>query len=145
VKQINLPDVLAEVTAAFGRYERALRDNDLAVLDELFWDHEHVVRYGPEEALYGPDAVRRFRSGRPTDDLDRTLLRSMITTFGQDTATTSVEFQRRRSGRRGRQSQTWVRTSVGWRIVAAHVSLDATAGSPDDGARSPASAAPGLR
>lgn len=123
--EINRPDVLAEVTAAFGRYEQALRTNDLAVLDELFWDDERTVRFGPGESLYGTEAVRRFRSGRPTDDLDRTLLQTIITTFGDSTATTSTEYQRRRSGRRGRQSQTWIRMPGGWRVVAAHVSFDA--------------------
>jgi hypothetical protein len=35
---INLPDVMAEVTAAFARYERALVDNNIGTLDQLFWD-----------------------------------------------------------------------------------------------------------
>jgi hypothetical protein len=122
VTDINRPDVVAEVTAAFERYERAFCENDLAVLDELFWEDDRVVRFGPTETLYGVDAVRRFRRGRPSDDLARTLLRTTITTFGETTATTSIEFRRHRSGRRGRQSQTWIRTVDGWRVVAAHVS-----------------------
>ena len=45
------------------------------------------------------------------------------TTFGQDMATANVEFQRVGSLRTGRQSQTWLRTPEGWRVVSAHVSL----------------------
>jgi len=50
---VNLPDVVREVTAAFERYEQTLNDNDVATLDELFWDSAHTVRYGPTEGLYG--------------------------------------------------------------------------------------------
>ncbi|HWH09536.1 MAG TPA: oxalurate catabolism protein HpxZ [Solirubrobacteraceae bacterium] len=139
---INKPDVVAEVTSVFERYEQAFRENDLAVLDELFWEDERVVRFGPTETLYGADAVRRFRSGRPADDLDRTLLRTTITTFGETTATTSVEFRRHRSGRQGRQSQTWIRTRDGWRIVAAHVSAVAASPTPDELARASVHVAP---
>ena len=35
-KQVNLPEMVAEVTAAFERYEAALVGNDVATLDELF-------------------------------------------------------------------------------------------------------------
>ncbi len=121
--EINRPEVLAEVTAAFERYEHALGDNDIDVLNELFWDDRRVVRFGGGVSFYGPDAIRQFRSSRPTDDLDRTLLSTAITTFGDDAATAVVEFQRHNSGRHGRQSQTWIRTDEGWRIVLAHVSL----------------------
>ena len=120
---INLPEVLAEVTAAFNRYEQALVGNDVAVLDELFWDSPHTLRYGATENLYGYDAIRAFRAGRPAAGLDRTLLRTVLTTYGHDFATANVEFQRAGSARTGRQSQTWLRTPAGWRVVAAHVSL----------------------
>jgi len=122
--QINQADVLVEVTAAFQRYESALLSNDVAVLNELFWDDERAVRFGATESLYGSDAVKRFRSARPIHDRQRTLMRTTITTFGKDAATASVEFRRHRSGHYGRQSQTWIRTAAGWRIVAAHVSHD---------------------
>ncbi len=120
---INLPDVLAEVTAEFQRYEKALTGNDVAVLDELFWNSPHTLRYGATENLYGYDAIRAFRAGRPAQGLERTLLKTVITTYGQDMATANVEFQRTGSARPGRQSQTWLRTSEGWRVVSAHVSL----------------------
>jgi hypothetical protein len=120
--EINRPGVLAEVTVAFERYEQALRSNDLAVLAELFWDDDRVVRLGPDESLYGTKELWQFRANRPTDDLDRTLVRTTITTFGDSAAITVAEFQRSRSGSIGRQSQTWIRTAAGWRIVAAHVS-----------------------
>ena len=121
--QINLPEVLAEVTAAFARYERALTANDVAVLDELFWRSPHTLRYGATENLYGYDAIAGFRAARPAAGLERALLRTVITTYGQDCATANVEFRRCGSDRTGRQSQTWLRTPDGWRVVAAHVSL----------------------
>ena len=120
---VNLPDVLADVTAAFERYEVALVTNDVAVLDELFWNSPHTLRYGATENLYGFDEIRAFRAGRPSAGLARTLGRTVITTFGRDFATANTEFHRAQSDRIGRQSQTWVRTPEGWRVVAAHVSL----------------------
>jgi hypothetical protein len=120
---INLPDVLAEVTAAFDRYERALVANDVAVLDELFWDSPHTLRYGVGENLYGHDAIAAFRAARPAQGLARALLKTVITTYGRDFATANVEFRREGSDRTGRQSQTWMRTPEGWRVVSAHVSL----------------------
>lgn len=121
--QINLPDVLQEVQAAFARYEKALTGNDVAVLDELFWNSPHTLRYGATENLYGYDAIQAFRAGRPAQGLARTVLRTAITTYGRDFATANIEFQREGSKKIGRQSQTWVRLPEGWRVVAAHVSL----------------------
>lgn len=120
---INLPDVLQEVTAAFERYERALVGNDVAVLDELFWNSPHTLRYGATENLYGYAQIQAFRAARPAAGLARTLGRTVITTYGRDFATANTEFHRSGSDRVGRQSQTWVRTPDGWRVVAAHVSL----------------------
>lgn len=121
--QINLPDVLAEVTAAFARYEQALVHNDVAVLDELFWDSPHTLRFGATENLYGYQAIQAFRAGRPSAGLARELHNTVITTFGRDFATANTEFRRLGSDRTGRQSQTWTRTPQGWRVVSAHVSL----------------------
>lgn len=120
---INLPDVLAEVSAQFARYERALTSNDVAVLDELFWDSPHTLRYGATENLYGYQAIKDFRAGRPAQGLEREVLRTVITTYGRDFATADIEFRRSGSARTGRQSQAWVRMPEGWRVVAAHVSL----------------------
>jgi hypothetical protein len=120
---INLSDVLVEVTAVFERYERALVENDVAVLDELFWDSPHTLRFGATENLYGYEAIRAFRAGRPSTGLARTLGKTVITTYGRDFATANTEFFRHGSDRTGRQSQTWLRTPEGWRVVAAHVSL----------------------
>jgi hypothetical protein len=120
---INLPEVLAEVNAVFARYEHALVSNDVAVLDELFWNSPHTLRYGATENLYGYDAIRDFRAGRSPQGLARELLKTVITTYGRDFATANTEFQRQGSSRTGRQSQTWLRTKQGWRVVAAHVSL----------------------
>lgn len=119
--EINLPDVLAEVTAVFEQYERALVTNDVAMLDQLFWQSSHTVRYGATENLYGYDAIAQFRAGRSAVGLDRALKNTVITTYGRDFATANTEFER--SGKSGRQSQTWMRTEKGWKVVAAHVSL----------------------
>lgn len=120
---INLPEVLAEVTAAFARYEDALVNNKVEVLDELFWNSPHTLRYGATENLYGYAAIHEFRAARPAQGLERSLLKTVITTYGSDMATANVEFQRAGSTHAGRQSQTWMRTPGGWRVVAAHVSL----------------------
>jgi hypothetical protein len=120
---IDLPDVLAEVTAVFDRYEKALVTNDVAVLDELFWASPHTLRYGITENLYGFDEIRAFRAARPGQGLEREVLKTVITTYGRDFATANIEFQRANSAKTGRQSQTWMRTPEGWRVVAAHVSL----------------------
>jgi Protein of unknown function (DUF3225) len=120
---INIPDVLAEVTAVFARYEDALVHNQVEVLDELFWDSPKTIRYGIAENLIGVDAIREFRAARPATGLARRLASTVITTYGRDTATAMTEFHRDGSTRIGRQSQTWVRMPDGWRVVAAHVSL----------------------
>ncbi|MCB8838311.1 oxalurate catabolism protein HpxZ [Aurantimonas sp. VKM B-3413] len=120
---INLPDIVAEVTAAFERYEAALVSNDVAVLDELFWQSEFTVRFGTTENLFGYEAIAAFRAARPSAGLARRLSDTVITTFGRDFATASTLFHRETSERVGRQMQTFVRTDAGWRIVAAHVSL----------------------
>ena len=122
---LNLPHVVAELTAAFERYERALVDNDVPVLNELFWRSEATVRYGVTEELYGYDEICGFRAARAPVDLKRVLTRVVLTTYGEDFATASCEYRRVESGKRGRQMQTWMRTPQGWKIVAAHVSLRA--------------------
>lgn len=120
---INRPLVLAEVTAAFYRYEEALVSNDVAVLDELFWHDIRTVRLGAGENLYGIEEIRAFRAARPATGLQRELRNTVITTFGEDYAVCSTEFTREGSDRIGRQQQTWVRFPYGWRIVAAQVSV----------------------
>lgn len=120
---INRPDVLAEVTAAFDRYEAALMANDVATLDELFWDSPHTLRYGAGENLYGIEAIRSYRHARPATGLARAILRTQITTYGDSFAATHLEFQRVGSERLGRQTQAWVKLPQGWRVVSAHVSL----------------------
>lgn len=120
---INLPDVHAEVTAAFTRYEHALVHNQVDVLDELFWNSPHTVRYGVGENLVGIEAIRAFRIARPSVGLARSLQDTVITTFGRDAATAMTLFRREGGTKIGRQSQTWARMPQGWCVVAAHVSL----------------------
>lgn len=122
---INLPDVHAEVSAVFARYEDALVHNRTEVLDALFWDSEHTVRYGTAENLHGIEAIRAFRQARSATGLARTLDSTVITTYGRDVATAMTLFRRDRPGQGmlGRQSQTWLRMPSGWCVVAAHVSL----------------------
>ncbi len=122
--EINLPEIVAEVAAAFARYEAALTSNDVATLNALFWDSPHTIRYGIGENLYGAAEIAAFRGGRSPNGLARTLQRTVITTYGRDHATASTLFTRdAMPGRIGRQMQTWVRLPSGWRVVAAHVSL----------------------
>ncbi|WP_406902763.1 oxalurate catabolism protein HpxZ [Klebsiella aerogenes] len=122
-QEINLPQVVSEVTAAFYRYEQALVSNDIAMLDALFWHDTRTVRLGAGENLYGIDEIRAFRAARPAAGLSRELRHTVITTYGEDYAVCSTEFTREGSARIGRQQQTWVRFACGWRIVAAQVSL----------------------
>lgn len=123
MQDINIPDIVAEVTAAHNRYEIAVTENDVAVLDELFWNSPHTLRFGATENLYGYDQIAAFRKARSADNLERDVRKVTITTYGRDYATTNVEFTRTTTDRIGRQSQAWLRTEAGWRIVAAHVSL----------------------
>jgi hypothetical protein len=122
--EIDLPDVLAEVTAQFARYEQALVSNDVAVLNELFHRDARTLRYGIGENLYGYDEVTAFRAARSPVGLMRRTARTVITAYGRDTAVASTLFYRDTApGKVGRQMQTWIRFPQGWRIVAAHVSI----------------------
>jgi hypothetical protein len=122
--QINIPEVVAEVTAAFARYETALVTNDTAVLDELFRTADETVRFGIAENLFGIEEIRNFRNNRPPIGLAREVARTNITTYGRDFATTAITFYRDTApGKVGRQMQSWARFPEGWRVVAAHVSL----------------------
>ena len=122
--QVDIPEVLAEVTAQFARYEEALVTNDVAVLDELFRNDPRTLRYGVGENLYGYTEITAFRAARSPIGLNRRTDRTVITTYGRDMAVASTLFYRDSApGRVGRQMQTWVRFPEGWRIVAAHVSV----------------------
>jgi hypothetical protein len=123
--EINLADVVAEVTAAFMSYQKALDADDLDTLDELFWKSPLTLRYGPNGTLLGHAAISGYRRGRKAEGaqaVPRGMKNTVITTFGRDLAVTNTETTRAGSRTIGRQSQTWVRIPEGWRIVAAHVS-----------------------
>ena len=121
---IDLPEVVAEVRAAFERYERALVSNDVETLDAIFRDDPRTIRYGATENLYGYDEIRKFRAGRSPVGLIRTLSNTVITTYGRDYAVASTLFRRDTvPGKIGRQTQTWVRFADGWRVVVGHVSV----------------------
>jgi hypothetical protein len=121
---IDLPDVVAEVTAAFDRYEQALVTNDVATLDAIFRNDPRTIRYGGAEILYGHAEIAAFRGARSAVGLARTLSKTVITTYGRDFAVASTLFHRASApGKVGRQMQTWVRFGDGWHVVAAHVSL----------------------
>jgi hypothetical protein len=122
--EIDLPEVVAEVTAAFDRYEKALVTNDVAVLDEIFHEDPRTIRYGATEILYGFDEIAAFRAARSPVGLARTISKTVITTYGRDFAVASTLFHRATMpGKVGRQMQTWARFPEGWRVVAAHVSV----------------------
>ena len=122
--EIDLPDVVVEVKAAFDRYEKALVANDVRTLNELFRDDTRTIRYGVSEILYGSADIKSFRGARSPVALGRTLSRTVITTFGRDFAVACTLYERPSApGKIGRQTQTWVKFPEGWRVVAAHVSL----------------------
>lgn len=120
---LNDPETLAEIRKVFALYEQALTENDTVTLDSLFHDAPQTVRYGVGENLYGAAEIAAFRQNRAGGSPPRHILRQAITTYGRDFATTNIEFQRVGGNTIGRQSQAWVRTESGWRIVSAHVSL----------------------
>lgn len=122
--KINLPQIVAEVEVEYARYEAALANNDVEVLNELFWKSPLTIRYGVGENLYGHDEIAAFRSARTPADTAKQRSRTVVTTYGTDLGTVNTLFQRDTvSGKIGRQSQTWLRTPDGWRVVAAHVSI----------------------
>ena len=121
---IDLPEVVAEVRAAFDNYEKALVNNDVPALNALFRDDPRTIRYGAGEVLYGYDAIKSFRVARSPVGLGRTISRTVITTYGREFATAATLYERPSApGKIGRQMQTWVKFAEGWRVVAAHVSL----------------------
>lgn len=119
--EVNISEVVAEVRAAFDRYNRAVDENDVEVMNEMFWNSPHTVRYGRAENLYGHTEIAAYRTNRKTK-IERSYPRTVITTFGRDFAIAWTETRIKGSAALGRQSQTWVRNDQGWRIVAAHVS-----------------------
>jgi hypothetical protein len=121
---IDLPEVVAEVKAAFDRYEQALVTNDVAVLDETFHEDSRTIRYGAAEILYGHEEIAAYRAARAPIGLARTISKTVITSYGRDFAVASTLFHRDTvPGKVGRQMQTWVRFAGGWQVVAAHVSV----------------------
>ena len=122
--EIDRPEIVAEVKAAFERYEQALVANDVETLDALFRQDARTIRYGGSENLYGYGEIAAFRAARSPVGLARALSRTVITTYGRDHAVASTLFRRGSApGKVGRQMQTWVRFAEGWRVVAAHVSV----------------------
>ena len=121
--EINIPEVVAEVKAAFLRYQKAVDTQDVAVMNELFWTSPFTVRFGPNGTLIGHDAIANYRQSRAGNNAaPRALQNTVITTFGRDFAATNTETTRAGKPGIGRQSQVWIRTALGWRIAAAHVS-----------------------
>jgi Protein of unknown function (DUF3225) len=122
--EIDLPEVRAEVQAAFDRYEKALTTNDVAVLDDTFRVDPRTIRYGGTEILYGHEEIAAFRAARSSVGLARTISRTVITSYGRDFAVASTLFHRvTMPGKVGRQMQSWVKFPDGWHVVAAHVSV----------------------
>jgi len=122
--EVDLPDAVAEVRAAFDRYEQALVTNDVATLNAIFREAPQTIRYGIGENLYGHTEIAGFRAARAPVGLMRSISRTVITTYGRDFAVASTLFRRETvHGKVGRQQQTWVRFDDGWHVVAAHVSL----------------------
>jgi hypothetical protein len=123
--ELNRPEVVAEVSAAFDAYERALVDHDVAAMNAFFWHAPQTVRYGIAEIQHGGEAISAWRETCVPVPASRKLHRTVVTTFGKDFATVSTEFTSDETPLRGRQMQTWARLgpTQGWKVVAAHVSL----------------------
>jgi hypothetical protein len=127
--EVNKPEIVAEVSAAFVEYERALVDNDIETMNALFWDTPETVRYGIAEVQHGGEAIRAWRASCEPVPVSRRLHRTVVTSFGSNYATVSTEFTSDATSLLGRQMQTWARLGSpaqeyhGWKIVAAHVSL----------------------
>lgn len=119
--EINNPKILSEVTKQFHLYQQALIDNDVEVLNKLFWDKSLTVRFGISENQYGHADISNYRKKLRKPIIKQYIQQCIITTYGSDSATTNIDFKR--EGLNGRQSQTWIRMPEGWRIVAAHVSF----------------------
>ncbi|WP_118179917.1 oxalurate catabolism protein HpxZ [Paraburkholderia phosphatilytica] len=125
---VNRQQIVAEVAAAFDAYERALVDNDTALMNALFWSAPETVRYGIAEIQHGGAAIWQWRDTCEPVPKSRRLHRTVVTTFGTDFATVSTEFTSDATPLTGRQMQTWARLGDpalfgGWIVVAAHVSL----------------------
>lgn len=121
--EVNDPGTLEGLTAACDAYEVALMENDLDTLDALFWDSPLTLRYGVGENLYGIGEIRDFRKARPGGSPQREVIRREIVAYGPKLGVCNLEFRRQGGTRIGRQSQTWLLTEDGWRVVSAHVSL----------------------
>ena len=122
--EANKPEVIAEVRELFERYEQALIDKDVDVLDATFWNSPHTIRYSFDEHGYGFDEIHAHRVRRPPGPGTKEKRRRLeILTLGNDMATVNLEFKMRGQDKIGRQSQTWARfPDVGWKVVSAHVS-----------------------
>ena len=120
----NIPEVVEEIRERFERYERALVDKDVDVLDATFWNSPNTIRYALHENGYGFDEIHAHRVRRPAGtNIKEQRIRLEILTLGRDFATVNLEFKVRGRDLVGRQSQTWVRfPDVGWKVVSAHVS-----------------------
>ncbi len=122
-EQIDLPDVIAEVTRLFHAYEHALMTNDVDALNDFFWDDARTTRYGIADRQWGMEELRAYRAATPAPDFTRELHHLRITAFGEAMAVAQVEFVRTDTPLRGFQTQTWARMADGWKIVSAHVSM----------------------
>ena len=124
-REPNRPEVVEEVRAFFERYEQALLDKDVDILDATFWESPHTIRYALHENGYGFDEIHAHRVARPPGPgIKEHRIRLEILTLGDDFATTNLEFKVRGKDQIGRQSQTLVRfPDLGWKVVAAHVSI----------------------
>jgi ketosteroid isomerase-like protein len=115
--------VVDEIRSAFDGYEAALQANDVAALTGCFWQDPRVVRLTSEGGAYGIGEIEAFRNARDPRDLAREITRVEIVALSRDIGVATAEYRRLGSGRRGGQSQVWMRTQAGWRIASAHVSL----------------------
>ena len=120
--EVNIPEIVEEMIDAFMSYEKALKENDVEMINHLFWNDPKTLRYGPNGTLISHELLSAFRRNRKTEGVRRKLKNTQIVTFGRDFAVANTEADDEGEPGTLRQSQTWVRTADGWKIVSAHVS-----------------------
>lgn len=101
-------------------YEKALNDNDINVMNKLFYNNDFVVRYGYTENLYGYTEIVNFRYKRNPTTAPRVLCRNSVILLQDDIAIINSEFVR--GSINCRQTQVWHLFTDGWKIITAHIS-----------------------
>jgi Protein of unknown function (DUF3225) len=110
------------VLACFTAYEEALSAGDVAAMDAWFADDMRTIRFGVADEQWGAEEVRGWRSLALRVPAGRRLSETRVDLWADNLAVVTTLFRYPASVSVGRQSQTWLRTDAGWRVIHAHVS-----------------------